>query len=204
MIKDQLSGVYKAMGMDHDGMFTPHPCHVCGNPLNDDGGHPAELYAGTHTGLCYPCTFASPFRVHVYRDRAERWSHAPHSPSWRRDREEFIGYKGCRECSGKGKIVVARHHTAGGGYPVNCEKCDKKYYDEPERARWNNRMSWIINARATVNEKKTKELRKILKLKKSDALPFEHPTVVAVSKKLTTKLDRINARWRELSWAAFD
>ena len=38
-----------------DGMYPQHECSGCGKLLNADGGHPAELYAGTYTGLCYEC-----------------------------------------------------------------------------------------------------------------------------------------------------
>lgn len=48
--------------MAWDGMLGPigsiH-CNRCGKPLNKDGGHPAELYAGTYTGLCYGCQNSS-------------------------------------------------------------------------------------------------------------------------------------------------
>jgi len=91
--------------MDERGMLPKGlKCQRCGKEL-DDGtrGYPAELYAGTYTGLCYACTGAGPYvvRVHVYDD-AMVVSHPPACPSWRRDRTEHFAYADCDQCHGRG------------------------------------------------------------------------------------------------------
>jgi len=114
-----------------DGMLPKHACKACGNELNADGGHPAEVYLGTYTGLCYACQNGASYREKVYASGAERWNFPPHCPSWRRNRESFIGYPNCPHCSGRGRIMVSRADSHGGSYPRNCEPCSKRHYSHP-------------------------------------------------------------------------
>jgi len=113
-----------------DGMYPKHSCKKCGKPLNADGNHPAELYTGTYTGLCYGCEKSSAYVVKEYRDGAKRISYPPHCPSWRRNREEFVAYDDCPDCGGKGRKMISRTFGVGGSYPINCEKCADRYYGE--------------------------------------------------------------------------
>ena len=116
------------------GMYPQHTCRQCHKPLNADGGHPAELYAGTYTGLCYQCEGGAAYRVHTNPvSGAETWSHPPHCPSWRRDRETFLHYDGCEHCR-HGRIMVYRPGPQGGSYPKQCESCSQKHYRHPHIA----------------------------------------------------------------------
>ena len=130
--------------MDKDGFFSPHNCKRCSKPLHGkDSGYPAELYAGTFTGLCYQCTDSGPVLLGRWEDGCELWEHPPHCPSWRRDREQFVGFSGCAICGGKGRLMVSRHHAAGGPYPKQCQTCSDRHsaaYIEFVKARdayWN-------------------------------------------------------------------
>ena len=133
--------------MDSQGMLPKHCCKNCGKPLNADGGHPAELYAGTYTGLCYSCERGPAF---VYKidplDNVQHWDFPPHCPAWRRDREYFIGYAGCPKCSGTGAIMISRPDGQGGNYRKQCEICSDKYYTHPLRQRRQSRVDRIRSA----------------------------------------------------------
>jgi len=130
--------------MSWDGMLPPHPCKRCGKPLNADGGHPAELYAGTYTGLCTQCQNTGPYVVKEYgADGAQRISYPPHCPAWRRDREEFIAYPDCRECGGTGRIYVDRGWKHGGPYYRPCDRCLDRFRGHPGR-RWAGSRSTLI------------------------------------------------------------
>lgn len=81
--------------MDQHGFLPEHPCRTCGRILRGMGtGYPAELYAGTYTGLCYPCTNAVPYMVSESVDEIV-WSWPPSEPAHRRDRERYVQVKGC-------------------------------------------------------------------------------------------------------------
>ena len=109
--------------MTWDGMLPQQDCQRCGKPLNTDGGHPAELYAGTFTGLCYKCEREGPYVVKTYSaDGAQRISYPPSCPSWRRDRVEHIAYPDCPQCKGTGRIYVDRPWRTGGGYHKSCDR----------------------------------------------------------------------------------
>lgn len=121
--------------MDKDGMFPPEwLCVRCGRVLNADGGHPAELYAGTYNGLCSACTGAGPYLEGVFvLDGAWRVNYPPHCPSWRRDRERFTGYADCGECHGSG--VTGWGQSFGGSrYREYCRVCTRRFDDHEERA----------------------------------------------------------------------
>ncbi len=98
--------------MDRDGFLAPPgvlKCEKCGKGLNADKNHPAESYAGTATGLCYACEGAGAFPTgKVLLSGAIEYSHPPHSPSWRRDRETFYGFEDCPKCKGHGMFMVYR------------------------------------------------------------------------------------------------
>ena len=67
-----------------DGMLPQHPCKWCGKLLNQDGYHPAELYAGTYTGLCSSCESFGPRILQEFYDGCKLISHPPSTPSHRR------------------------------------------------------------------------------------------------------------------------
>jgi hypothetical protein len=134
----------RKMYFDRDGMYPDHNCKSCGKLLNADGGHPAELYAGTYTGLCYKCEKSSAYPVYIHFDGAVTYSHPPHCPSWRRSRENFIGFPDCPECGGedkkiatrgwrysKGRHLIARADSGGGDYPENCKLCSDRHWKNP-------------------------------------------------------------------------
>ncbi len=118
------------------GLYPQQPCAQCARPLNADGAHPAELYAGTYTGLCDVCTFSG-FRLLGIcpLDGARELAHPPLAPSWRRDRPRFIGYSDCASCAGAGRAVVPRSCALGGSYAINCKPCLDRYLQHPVRIR---------------------------------------------------------------------
>lgn len=120
--------------MNASGFLPPHPCKACGATLRGDGtGYPAELYAGTYTGLCYPCTLNKTYVVRTLADGAAVVSHPPHCPSWRRDREEYRGYQGCSVCRGLGRVMISRAGSQGGSYATQCKPCGDTFYSHPTR-----------------------------------------------------------------------
>jgi len=128
----------------HTGMFPDQKCLICGKQLNKDGRYPAELYAGTFTGLCYACTSSKAYRVAVFYDGAERWSYPPHCPSWRRARETYTAYPDCTECNGRGRIVISRANSRGGLYTEQCRTCSDRFRNEPKRAAyWKWHDKWL-------------------------------------------------------------
>ena len=103
-----------------DGFLPGLHCERCQKPLQGLGsGRPAESYAGTFNGLCYDCTGAAPFIAREFEDGSVMWSHPPHCPSWRRDRELFLQFPGCR-CN---KGIAKRGYSYGASYPISCERC---------------------------------------------------------------------------------
>ncbi len=130
-----LGGIYRVMdrhGMLPDDWF----CGRCAKPLNADGNHPAEIYAGTFNGLCYGCTSAGPYVAAVTAlDGCRRVSWPPHSPSWRRDRESHYGYEGCGTCGGMG-IVLPAYRSPDNGGGKSCPDCLARYAAHPQRAGW--------------------------------------------------------------------
>lgn len=133
--------------MAWDGMLGSEgsvPCNRCSKPLNPNGHRPAELYAGTYTGLCYTCQNSSAFCTHIeFLDRAEHWEFPPHCPSYRRDRENYIGYNDCSDCDGRGSKRVSRSFPQGGPYRKYCDTCFSRYYNHPIRERYSQRRKRI-------------------------------------------------------------
>lgn len=97
-------------------------CRACGKTLNADGMHPAELYAGTFTGLCYGCERSGSYVVpgSELPDGGRLISHPPASPSWRRDRTTHWAYPDCEECGGKGARM---RYSNWGQYLEYCRPC---------------------------------------------------------------------------------
>lgn len=107
------------------GMLPAAPCARCGRPLGESG-RPAELYAGTFTGLCYGCERTGPYPAGHLPDGAVRFSYPPHCPSWRRDREEFWAYPDCADCGGAGCHWQYRNSVMGGSYRTHCAPCQER------------------------------------------------------------------------------
>lgn len=124
----------RVMLWDDRGMYPQHPCTGCGRPLNADGGRPAELYAGTYTGLCYACERKGPFVVATFEDGCQLVSHPPHCPAWRRDREMYHWYEGCDQCQ-QGRVWVSRAFSEGGPYTRSCPVCAPRHYAFVEEQR---------------------------------------------------------------------
>lgn len=124
-----LGGIYAIMdsrGMLPDDIF----CTRCAKPLNADGNHPAELYAGTYNGLCYGCTSEAPYvAATAPLDGCQRVSWQPKEPSHRRDRTDHYGYPDCENCHGLG--------AAGSPYYARtCDACLERYSAHPARVAW--------------------------------------------------------------------
>ena len=101
-------------------------CTGCGRQLNEGGRRPAELYAGTFTGLCTGCMGKGPWVTEIsVLDGARRVSWPPHCPSWRRDREVHIAYEDCGTCAGLGLETPAYRSWSGGGQ--YCRPCISRY-----------------------------------------------------------------------------
>lgn len=117
-----------------NGFLPPHPCKHCGNTLRgQDSGYPAELYLGTYTGLCYPCTSAPVWLMGSYDTGAVRYSYAPECPSWRRDRQEYIAFVDCNVCMGRGYVTLCNTSPFAVSHRQYCNTCwDRHYADERE------------------------------------------------------------------------
>lgn len=184
--------------MDSRGMLPAQPCKQCGKPLNVDGYHPAELYAGTFTGLCYRCERSGERLIHTAKlDGAQTWEFPPHCPSWRRDRERFIGYADCTTCKGKGRLWIGRSDAQGGSYSAQCEPCSKRYWNHPTREWKQRRFSQIGQAAQNLYLAELKK-RKLLKAAKAGTVPAE--IITEISEPLAARrahawkiLDRIAA-----------
>lgn len=133
----KLGGIYAIM--DRHGMLPDGPdgfgCVRCAKPLNMDGNHLAELYAGTFNGLCYGCTSAPPYVARIaVLDGAREVSWPPNCPSYRRDRQKHLAYEGCGNCAGMGLTLVNGHTSRSmnnaGHY---CEPCMTRYTAHPVR-----------------------------------------------------------------------
>jgi hypothetical protein len=121
-IQDTLDRAYRDMDPS-TGMFPADwRCKVCDVLLNADGNHPAELYAGTFTGLCYRCERGPAYVVpdSELPDGARQVSHPPSCPSWRRDRTTHWAYPDCADCGGMGARVRYGHN---GSYTEYCRAC---------------------------------------------------------------------------------
>lgn len=120
--------------MSWDGMYPQHNCKQCNNPLNPNDHRPAELYAGTYTGLCYSCQNLPAYVVTCYKiDNCLIISHSPNSPSHRRDRSEHHAFIDCFVCKGTGHLYVSRSYAVGGSYYRYCADCLDRYYNQPMR-----------------------------------------------------------------------
>ncbi len=156
------------MQMDREGFYPQHSCRVCEHPLNADGGHPAELYAGTYTGLCYGCQNAPVYVVHTSSlDGCRLLSYAPHCPSWRRDREEYFAYQDCETCRGTGRLYVSRSCGEGGSYYRHCPDCMTRFGRHPVRQWHDARLSRLGSAASHGYERGTARLLRVKRVTKS-------------------------------------
>lgn len=163
--------------MDRDGMFPADwTCTRCGKVLNADGGHPAELYAGTYNGMCYRCTSGAKYITGTRLiDGGTVWSHPPHLPSWRRDRETYVFYWDCDQCHGEGRRATW-DNTAG------CDACSKRSYtygpghDHTEfRRRAMRAAEARFERRVTAHLKLPKRISKKRRTEAFVALKDDHP-----------------------------
>lgn len=183
--------------MDHTGMYPAHPCKQCGRQLNADGDHPAELYAGTYTGLCYQCERSGERLLAVARlDGAETWEFPPHCPSWRRARERFIGFTGCAECGGKGRLWVGRADAQGGSYSKQCEACSARFWGHPLR-KWE-QQRWGRIRQAAESEYR-KELRRLKLLRLAEQGKADKDRIRAVQAPFVARMERVRARFQGMA-----
>jgi hypothetical protein len=120
--------------MSWDGFYPDVTCTRCGKIMGDKVGdsynRPAEVYAGTYTGLCNVCMNEADYTVKEYGCGAKLISTKPNLPSYRRDRQEHIAYTDCLVCSGKGWIMERGQHGSYKGY---CKACMTRFYNYPQR-----------------------------------------------------------------------
>ncbi len=184
--------------MDKDGMLPPHPCKVCGEMLNADGGHPAELYLGGYTGMCYKCQNAARYVAKEYPDSAVMWSYPPSCPSWRRDRETFTAYSDCLNCRGDGQHPA---YSNGGSYRSYCKTCSDRFYVAPTRQYYYNRCKAITEAAKAVYEQTVIKAFGKKKWKKATREQTEPYRLAALA-----RYDRVHAKFlaqfdkRYLGW----
>ena len=159
--------------MDNHGMLPQHNCKQCGKALNSDGGHPAELYAGTYTGLCYSCERSEERLIKTDPlDGANTWEFPPHCPAWRRTRERFIGFTGCAQCGGKGRLWIGRADSQCGSYTQQCPECSTRYWHHPLRLWEEKRWGTIRKAAESLYLKELKR-RKLLEQAKAGTIPAD-------------------------------
>jgi len=183
--------------MDSHGMLPNHPCKQCGKPLNADGYHPAELYAGTYTGLCYSCERSGERLLQVNSlDGAQHWEFPPHCPSWRRDRERFIGYTGCQLCQGKGRLWVGRSDTQRGSYSKQCEPCSNRFWDHPLRL-WEQKRWGLIRKAAEADYHRELRKRKLLNQAKQNKLPAN--LCQEIQRPFIERMDQLRERFNTLA-----
>lgn len=131
---------------------------------------PAELYAGTFTGLCYACEKGGPRLLRRDWDGALHISYPPHCPAWRRDREVEIAYADCPECKGSGRHYVSRADSEGGSYYRYCRTCLDRYCAEPHRQEW---AAWRAEVKFSAYQQAyERALCALHGVKKTAKLPF--------------------------------
>lgn len=144
--------------MTWHGYLPDHDCKGCGKPLQGEmSGRPAELYAGTYTGLCYGCERAPARAIGRLLTGAYETEHPPSSPSWRRDRERFLWFADCvnPRCR-KGAVQVYRSGAFGGSYRAQCDHCSARHHEHPvivemkarEDAEWDATWEWMCRCNA--------------------------------------------------------
>jgi hypothetical protein len=123
------------MGDYWDGMLPAGTkCKRCGKVLNADGGHPAELYAGTYTGECYSCARENGRVERGYPTGARELSYLDDYQPLRRS--QFTAYADCEVCQGQGYIHISRALAFGGSYKSYCQPClDRHLAAKQEMAR---------------------------------------------------------------------
>lgn len=166
IITEQLEGVFKQM--DANGFFPGRSCLECGNRLQGQGeGRPAESYAGTYTGLCYPCTGKPPYVTRFFADGAREWSHPPAQPSHRRDRATHLGFNGCVECKGQGR-----------GRDGFCRTCLDRFTGHPLRKKLEQirkvEATWCRAQQDAFYKKRQKKPRGWVELKERERIVSRH------------------------------
>lgn len=107
-------------------------------------GTPAELYAGTYTGLCYRCSFLDKIIMKVSDlDGAMHISHAPTQPSYRRDRTHEIGYIDCSDCKGEGRVYTGYHNWSR--HYTYCKACHDRYFNHPLRKAYMDQEAYLTH-----------------------------------------------------------
>ncbi len=189
------------MRFDKDGMYPQHNCKGCNKPLNADSGHPAELYAGTYTGLCYTCERAPRYIIKTFCDGAIRYSYAPQCPSWRRDRKEFIAYTDCTDCRGNGRISHYSY-SSWSDYFAQCQACSDRFYNYPPRKA---RLDYIQERRKMIRAATesiwARELAKLYtkeQLKQMIKDKFDFRSLSNLAEPIRAKFYRIDARWEAI------
>lgn len=140
----QIAKVYKIM-FDSQGYYPPHNCQSCNTPLmGENSGRPAELYAGTYTGLCYKCQSKPSAVIYVHPlDECQKISYPPHNPAWRRDRETFLAYADCSECKGAGMILQPYNPDTWSCSYEQCDSCLERYYANPIRKAYHDELASV-------------------------------------------------------------
>lgn len=192
-MKDALREVFRDMD-PATGLFPAGwQCLGCGKTLNADGGHPAELYAGTYTGLCYGCERKPSYIQGTYTlDGALLLSYPPHAPSWRRARESFTAYVDCGTCEGRGRLMKRGQWEQ---YPVQCQMCFERFYGQPLRRWASQRESRIRRAAQNVYEAVLRRAR-LYGLAKRGKAPSDR--LDALRAPVWARYERVMVRWRGL------
>jgi hypothetical protein len=200
---DALKEIYREMD-PQTGMFpATWTCRGCKKPLNATGGRPAELYAGTYTGLCYDCEGAGPFVLSIYPlDGARAMSYPPSCPSWRRDRETYTAYEDCGTCKGSG--VEGMTYANWSTHRNYCQACSTRFHGHPIRARRGDRGSALVKAADAVYQAELERIARLTLPKKprkkdlnaAKAAASRSPRFLAIRNEILARYERARERLR--------
>ncbi len=194
MIRQMLQDAYAAMDAQ-TGMFPAEwRCKVCKKTLNANGLHPAELYAGTYTGLCYTCEQKPYYVAKTYAlDDAMILSYPPSCPSWRRNRETYYAFGECPACKGTGitSALYANHRE-------QCKDCLNRYFTHPLREWADRRRTQIYSAAENVWHAEVQRVARTMlrrKAKKKEvtaqaAILYKEPRMDAIKRELLARHSR--------------
>lgn len=121
--------------MAWNGFLPPHNCRNCNQPLSGENGpRPAELYAGSYTGLCYKCQQLDKAIVHTSTlDGALRVTYRAENYSGLGSRVSYVAYPDCPVCNGDGRIKGAYSSSACCYRYSRCQECWARFSAEPHR-----------------------------------------------------------------------
>jgi len=89
------------------------------------------------------------YQVATHASGAEIWSHPPHCPAWRTDRELFTYWPGCAGGCDKGRRWKHGAAVSGGSFTVQCVECWAAHEKHPATVEEYRARVACASARAT-------------------------------------------------------